>query len=179
MPAGCIRRVCCSNGNRARTAESARSELQEMPTFSGSMNTRTRRSALRFDLSNTPRTPFLIKRVARVEPVMVATGFVQREEMAQAGLRPKLAGPFEAALLLPARTLHRPLPIGSRRSMVLAYSPLAWRGTQNTRPQRRQRVGPAAAKSPVPPEGCSLHPADGETVFSAFFRGLARGKFGA
>ena len=43
-------------------------------------------------------------------PVMVAAGFVEREQVAQAGPGPKLSGPFEAALFLPARALHRAAP---------------------------------------------------------------------
>ncbi len=41
---------------------------------------------------------------------MMVAGLVQREQRAQTGARPKLPGPFAAALLLSADTLHCPTP---------------------------------------------------------------------
>jgi len=81
-------------------------------------------------------------------PVMIAPGFVEREQVAQAGPRPKLAGALEAALLLPARALHRSAPDGpaaSRRFFRRAISP----STTDSRPCRSWwRRGSTQADSP-------------------------------
>ena len=59
-------------------------------------------------------------------PVGIVAGFGQCAEVAHAGRRPKLAGPFEPALLLPARRLHRPAP---NRPAALRPTPPAGRST--------------------------------------------------